>query len=44
MVVDPALPEGVEQHVDRVTVRLRDGRTLATEPRGRGVIDAALRP
>jgi 2-methylcitrate dehydratase PrpD len=50
MVVDPALPEGVEQHAwTRVTVRLRDGRTLATEPRGaRGhpdtpLSDAALR-
>jgi 2-methylcitrate dehydratase PrpD len=50
MVVDPALPEGVEQHAwTRVTVRLRDGRTLTTEPRGaRGhpdtpLSDAALR-
>ena len=35
MVVDPALPAGVDQHAwTRVTVRLRDGRTLATEPRG----------
>jgi 2-methylcitrate dehydratase PrpD len=50
MVVDPGLPEGVEQHAwSRVTVRLRDGRTLSTEPRGaRGhpdtpLSDAALR-
>ena len=50
MVVDPGLPEGVEQHAwSRVTVRLRDGRTLATAPRGaRGhpdtpLSDAALR-
>jgi len=35
MVVDPGLPEGVEQHAwSRVTVRLRDGRTLSTEARG----------
>ena len=35
MVVDPGLPQGVEQHAwSRVTVRLRDGRTLSTEPRG----------
>src|SRR5262249_44616935 len=32
MVIDPGLPQGVEQHAwSRVTVRLRDGRTLATE-------------
>src|SRR5882724_7165844 len=50
MVVDPGLPEGVEQHAwSRVTVRLRDGRTLSTEARGaRGhpdtpLSDAALR-
>jgi 2-methylcitrate dehydratase PrpD len=50
MVVDPGLPQGVEQHAwSRVTVRLRDGRTLSTEPRGaRGhpdtpLSDAALR-
>ena len=50
MVVDPSLPEGVEQHAwSRVTVRLRDGRTLLTEARGaRGhpdtpLSDAALR-
>jgi 2-methylcitrate dehydratase PrpD len=35
MVVDPALPQGAEQNAwSRVTVRLHDGRTLATEPRG----------
>ena len=29
MVVDPTLPDGLEQHAwSRVTVRLRDGRTL----------------
>ncbi len=50
MVVDPGLPEGVEQHAwSRVTVRLRDGRTLSREARGaRGhpdtpLSDAALR-
>ena len=50
MVVDPGLPQGVDQHAwTRVTVRLRDGRTLATEARGaRGhpdtpLSDAALR-
>src|SRR2546426_1181175 len=50
MVVDPGLPEGVEQHAwSRVTVRLRDGRTVSTEARGaRGhpdtpLSDAALR-
>src|SRR5262249_58689709 len=50
MVIDPGLPQGVEQHAwSRVTVRLRDGRTLATEARGaRGhpdtpLSDAALR-
>jgi len=50
MIVDPGLPQGVEQHAwSRVTVRLRDGRTLATEARGaRGhpdtpLSDAALR-
>src|SRR5213593_2094036 len=50
MVVDPGLPEGVEQHAwSRVTVRLRDGRTLSPEARGaRGhpatpLSDAALR-
>src|SRR5262249_25884270 len=47
---DPGRPQGVEQHAwSRVTVRLRDGRTLATEARGaRGhpdtpLSDAALR-
>ena len=35
MVVDPALPDGLEQHAwSRVTVRLHDGRTLASPPRG----------
>ncbi|OGL12451.1 MAG: hypothetical protein A3I14_11495 [Candidatus Rokubacteria bacterium RIFCSPLOWO2_02_FULL_73_56] len=35
MVVDPALPDELEQHAwSRVTVRLRDGRTLASPPRG----------
>jgi len=50
MVIDPELPQGVEQHAwSRVTVRLRDGRTLSTEARGaRGhpdtpLSDAALR-
>ena len=50
MVVDPGLPESAEQHAwTRVTVRLRDGRTLASEARGaRGhpdtpLSDAALR-
>ncbi len=50
MVVDPGLPQGVEQHAwSRVTVKLRDGRTLASEARGaRGhpdtpLSDAALR-
>jgi 2-methylcitrate dehydratase PrpD len=50
MMVDPALPPGVEQNAwSRVTITLRDGRTLSTEPRGaRGhpdtpLSDAALR-
>ena len=35
MVVDPALPDELEQHAwSRATVRLRDGRTLASPPRG----------
>src|SRR3989475_11509299 len=44
MVVDPGLPEGVERHAwRRVTVRLRDGRTLLTEARGaRGHPDTPL--
>ena len=44
MVVDPRLPQGVEQHAwSRVTVRLRDGRTLSTDARGaRGHPDAPL--
>jgi 2-methylcitrate dehydratase PrpD len=50
MVVDPDLPQGIEQNAwSRVTVRLRDGRSLSTEARGaRGhpdtpLSDAALR-
>jgi len=44
MVVDPGLPQGVEQQAwSRVTVRLRDGRTLSTDARGaRGHPDAPL--
>jgi 2-methylcitrate dehydratase PrpD len=35
MVVDPTLPQGLSEHAwTRVTVRLRDGRTLASPPRG----------
>jgi 2-methylcitrate dehydratase PrpD len=35
MVVDPTLPDRLEQHAwSRVTVRLKDGRTLAEPPRG----------
>jgi 2-methylcitrate dehydratase PrpD len=35
MVVDPALPDGLEQHAwTRVRVRLRDGRVLDSPPRG----------
>jgi 2-methylcitrate dehydratase PrpD len=35
MVVDPALPAGLDQQAwSRVTVRLADGRTLALPPRG----------
>jgi 2-methylcitrate dehydratase PrpD len=35
MVVDPTLPDGLsEQAWTRVTVRLRDGRTLHSTPRG----------
>jgi 2-methylcitrate dehydratase PrpD len=35
MVIDPALPDGLEQHAwSRVTVRLRDGRTLVSPARG----------
>ena len=35
MVVDPDLPDEREQHAwSRVTVRLSDGRTLASPPRG----------
>src|SRR5947208_7404344 len=35
MVVDPSLPDGLEQHAwSRVTVRLRDGRTLDSPARG----------
>ncbi|HEY7541500.1 MAG TPA: MmgE/PrpD family protein [Methylomirabilota bacterium] len=50
MVVDPGLPQAVEQQAwSRVTITLRDGRTLATDARGaRGhpdtpLSDAALR-
>jgi 2-methylcitrate dehydratase PrpD len=44
MVVDPALPDGLEQHAwTRVTLRLANGRTLASAPRGaRGHPDAPL--
>src|SRR5207245_10723426 len=44
MVVDPSSPEGAEQHArSRVTVRLRDGRTVSTEARGaRGHPDTPL--
>ena len=39
MVVDPDLPQGLEQHAwSRVTVRLRDGRTLASPPGARPAI------
>ena len=35
LVVDPGLPEGLEQHAwSRVTVRLTDGTSLASPPRG----------
>src|SRR5438093_211506 len=35
MVVDPSLPDGLEQHAwSRVTVRLHDGRTLDSPARG----------
>ena len=35
MVVDPTLPDGLNEHAwTRVTVRLRDGRTLDSPPRG----------
>jgi|SRR5882762_4394636 len=44
MVVDPALPDGLEQHAwTRVTVRLGNGTTHASPPRGaRGHPDAPL--
>jgi 2-methylcitrate dehydratase PrpD len=44
MVVDPALPDRLERHAwSRVTVRLRDGRTLTAGPRGaRGHPDTPL--
>ena len=44
MVVDPALPDGLEQHAwARVTVRLADGTKLASPPRGaQGHADAPL--
>ncbi len=46
LVVDPALPDGLEQHAwTRVTVRLADGRTLASPPRGaQGHPDSPLSP
>jgi 2-methylcitrate dehydratase PrpD len=35
MVVDPSLPDGLNEHAwSRVSVRLRDGRALTTPPRG----------
>src|SRR5207247_1771490 len=35
LVVDPSLPDGLEQHAwSRVALRLADGRTLTTGPRG----------
>jgi 2-methylcitrate dehydratase PrpD len=35
MVVDPTLPQGLSEHAwTRVTLRLQDGRTLASPPRG----------
>jgi 2-methylcitrate dehydratase PrpD len=50
MVVDPALPDGLEQHAwSRVTIRLADGRVLASPAGGaqghpdRPLSDAALR-
>src|SRR3989475_280780 len=44
MGVDPGLPQGVEQHAwSRVTIRLRDGRTLSPPARrARGHPDAPL--
>ncbi len=44
MVVDPSLPDGLEQHAwSRVTLRLADGRTLTVGPRGaHGHPDAPL--
>jgi 2-methylcitrate dehydratase PrpD len=46
MVVDPSLPDGLEQHAwSRVTLRLADGRTLTAGPRGaRGHPDMPLGP
>jgi 2-methylcitrate dehydratase PrpD len=46
LVVDPSLPDGLEQHAwSRVTVRLADGRTLVAGPRGaRGHPDTPLAP
>ncbi len=46
MVVDPALPDGLEQHAwSRVTVRLADGRALEAPPRGaQGHPDTPLAP
>ena len=44
LVVDPSLPDGLEQHAwSRVTLRLSDGRTLTVGPRGaHGHPDAPL--
>src|SRR3989442_7912212 len=44
VVVDPALPDELSRHAwSRVTVRVRDGRTLTATPRGaRGHPDTAL--
>ncbi len=46
VVVDPALPDELAQHAwSRVTVRVRDGRTLTAGPRGaRGHPDTPLDP
>jgi 2-methylcitrate dehydratase PrpD len=46
MVVDPSVPDGLTEHAwTRVTVRLRDGRTLVSPPRGaQGHPDRPLSP
>ena len=46
LVVDPSLPDGLEQHAwSRVALRLADGRTLTTGPRGaHGHPDTPLAP